>query len=239
MAGHMFEDTPAINLTCAGCHDTRIVAGYQGEGRSGGGDVHWVQAQMRCTGCHGVSDFHGPEEEHVSRYDGQPNPSCDALGCHSDVSENDGIEQHGDSHLKNLSCQACHSTAYQNCYGCHLTAEDNVPGYTLQSSEVAFKIGRNPIQGRYRPWKYVPVRHVPVAPDSFSYYGEGLLPRFDAQPTWKYATPHTIQRFTPQNQSCNACHGNADVFLTAADVAPDEQVANRRVVVEVIPERVE
>jgi hypothetical protein len=239
VAGHLFEHTPAVNLTCAGCHDTRIVQGYQGQGRAGGGDVHWLQGQMPCTDCHGVSDFHGTEEEHVTRYDGQPNPSCQAAGCHPDVAEDDGIAQHGGSHLKNLSCQACHSTAYQNCYGCHLTVEEGVPGYTLESSQVAFKIGRNPIQGRYRPWKYVPVRHVPVAPDSFSYYGEDLLPKFDAQPTWKYATPHTIQRITPQNRSCNACHGSADVFLTAADVAPEELSANRRVIVDVIPERVE
>lgn len=239
VAGHIFEDTPAVNLTCAGCHDTRIVQGYQGKGRPEGGDVHWVQKQMPCTDCHGVADFHGTQEEHLTRYDGQPNPSCQAPGCHEDVAEDDGIEQHGDSHLKNLSCQACHSVAYQNCYGCHVEVNDGVPGYTLELSEVAFKIGRNPIQGRYRPWKYVPVRHVPVAPDSFSFYGDDLLPQFDALPTWKYATPHTIQRITPQSRSCNACHGNAEVFLTADDVAPDELNANRRVIVEQIPEPVE
>lgn len=239
VAAHLFEDTPSVNLTCAGCHDTRIVDGYQGQNESGRGDVHWIEAQMPCTDCHGVSDFHGTEEAYVHRYDGPPGPSCDASGCHDGVSEDDGIAQHGSSHLKNLSCQACHSAAYQNCYSCHVTLEDGAPGYTLEASRLGLKIGRNPIQGRYRPWKYVPVRHVPVAPDSFAAYGDDLLPNFDALPTWKYTTPHTIQRITPQNQSCNSCHGNAGVFLTAADVAPEERNANRRVIVEQIPKPVD
>ena len=76
-----------------------------------------------------------------------------------------------------------------------------------------FKIGRNPLQSDDRPWKYVPVRHVPIDPESFAYYGEDLLPNFDALPTWKYATPHNIQRNTPQTETCDACHGNADLFL--------------------------
>ncbi len=240
VTGHLFEDTQAVNLTCAGCHGSRIEAEYEGQGAVGQADVHWSEAEMVCTDCHLATDFHGtPEDESLHRYDGRPSPSCDASGCHPNVSEDDGIGQHADSHLKNLSCQACHSAAYQNCYGCHVTVEDEVFGSTLESTEIAFKIGRNPIQGRYRPWKYVPVRHVPVVRDSFSYYGSDLLPDFDALPTWKYATPHTIQRITPQNASCDACHGNAEIFLTAADVAPEELDANRRVIVEQLPEPVD
>jgi len=240
VAGHLFEDTPAVNLTCAGCHGSRIEAEYEGQGMVEQSDIHWSEEEMVCTDCHLALDFHGlAEGESLHRYDGQPSPSCDASGCHPDVSENDGIAQHADSHLKNLSCQGCHSAAYQNCYGCHLTVEEDVPGFVLDSTVLGFKIGRNPIQGRYRPWKYVPVRHVPVTQGTFSYYGRDLLPNFDALPTWKYATPHTIQRITPQNASCNACHGNADFFLTAADVAPEELNANRRVIVEQLPEPVD
>jgi thiosulfate/3-mercaptopyruvate sulfurtransferase len=76
---------------------------------------------------------------------------------------------------------------------------------------------------------------VPIDRDSFSYYGEDLLPNFDSLPTWKYATPHNIQRITPQNESCNACHGNDEIFLTADDVGPDELEANRDVIVEELP----
>ena len=33
-------------------------------------------------------------------------------------------------------------------------------------------------------------------------------------PTWQYATPHNIQKHTPQNASCDACHGHRELFLT-------------------------
>jgi hypothetical protein len=79
------------------------------------------------------------------------------------------------------------------------------------------------------------VRHVPVARDSFAYYGADLLPNFDALPTWKYATPHNIQRITPQNEACGGCHGNAELFLTTDDVALDERKANENVIVEELP----
>jgi len=233
VAGHLFENTPAVNLTCAGCHGSRIDDEYQGA--VGHGDVHWEEGEMVCTECHLSTDFHGTDTEHVHRYDGQPSPSCEESGCHPEVSEDDGIAQHADSHLKNPSCQACHAMAYQNCYSCHVQMVGGAPTFTLGSSAIGFKIGRNPLQGRYRPWRYVPVRHVPVTPESFSYYGNGLLPNFDALPTWTYTTPHTIQRITPQNADCNACHGNEEVFLTAGDVAPEELVANRRVIVDTIP----
>jgi len=96
-------------------------------------------------------------------------------------------------------------------------------------------IGRNPIQNAARPWEFVVLRHVPVARDSFAFYGEDLLPNFDARPTWTYATPHNIQRVTPQNRSCDACHGNAAIFLTEENVAADEREANRDVIVYEVP----
>jgi thiosulfate/3-mercaptopyruvate sulfurtransferase len=98
-----------------------------------------------------------------------------------------------------------------------------------------FKIGLNPLQSPDRPWKYVPLRHVPIDPDSFAYYGENLLPNFDALPTWKYATPHNIQRNTPQTETCDSCHGNAEFFLTTDDLEYYEREANRNVVVDDVP----
>jgi thiosulfate/3-mercaptopyruvate sulfurtransferase len=81
----------------------------------------------------------------------------------------------------------------------------------------------------------VVVRHVPVSPDTFSYYGDNLLPDFNVLPTWKYATPHNIQLDTPQNASCGACHGNPELFLTEQDVNPDEREANKDVIVDEVP----
>lgn len=82
----------------------------------------------------------------------------------------------------------------------------------------------------------MPVRHVPVDPDSFAYYGENLLSNFDDQPTWHYTTPHNIQRETPQTESCSSYHGNEALFLTAEKVKPEELEANRSVIVETIPD---
>jgi thiosulfate/3-mercaptopyruvate sulfurtransferase len=113
--------------------------------------------------------------------------------------------------------------------------ENGIAYFKTDESQMMFKIGRNPLQSDDRPWEFVPVRHVPIDPDSFDYYGENLLPNFDALPTWKYATPHNIQRITPQNENCNACHGNAEFFLTAEDVEPDEIEANKNVIVEELP----
>jgi thiosulfate/3-mercaptopyruvate sulfurtransferase len=113
--------------------------------------------------------------------------------------------------------------------------DDGRPFYRVDPSQMMFRIGLNPRQGPERPWEYVPLRHVPVAKDSFAYYGENLLSNFDSLPTWAYATPHTIQRITPQNSSCDACHGNPDVFLTEDDVLPDELPANQEVIVREVP----
>jgi hypothetical protein len=110
------------------------------------------------------------------------------------------------------------------------------PFYATDGSYLNFKIGRNPRLSYDRPYDYVTLRHVPVAADSFAFYGENLLPDLASLPTWVYTTPHNIQRETPQAESCNACHGNADLFLTIDDVYPEEIEANLSVIVDTIPE---
>jgi thiosulfate/3-mercaptopyruvate sulfurtransferase len=81
----------------------------------------------------------------------------------------------------------------------------------------------------------VTLRHIPVDKDAYDFYGENLLPNFDALPTWAYTTPHNIQRNTPQTASCNSCHGNPDIFLTADKVAEEELQANQSVIIEEVP----
>ncbi len=241
LKGHIPRETPPMNYTCTGCHGSRINDEYKGknEMEEGGhypADVHYNPGGMSCFECHTGDEMHGLEGDFNHRYDGAATPSCTAEGCHQDVQPGDGVEQHTYIHLELLSCQVCHSVEYKNCYNCHVQlSEDSVPFFKTDPSQMTLKIGRNPIQSEERPWEYVVLRHVPVARDSFSYYGENLLPNFDARPTWTYATPHNIQRLTPQNASCDACHGNPDVFLTASDVYTDELEANRDVIVYEIP----
>jgi thiosulfate/3-mercaptopyruvate sulfurtransferase len=125
-----------------------------------------------------------------------------------------------------------------NCDSCHvaLSETSGKPFFTTADTYFTFLIGRNVRRDADRPYEYVPVRHVPVDPGSFAYYGENLLPDFDAQPTWRYATPDNIQRQTPQAENCNNCHGNPDMFLTADKVKLEELAANSAVIIEEIPE---
>ncbi|MBE0408491.1 MAG: hypothetical protein IBX69_02025 [Anaerolineales bacterium] len=248
--GHLFYRTPSMTQNCTACHGSRIGAEYLGEHEGLVADVHFRQGEMSCVSCHSAAQMHGepancsschlgPESEQVPpkdhRYAGVQTPSCES--CHASVSTGqDGIIMH-QMHGSDLSCQVCHSIAYTNCEGCHvaISATTGNPFYTLQDSYLGFLIGRNPMQSYQRPYRFVPVRHVPIARDSFAIYGDNLLPNFDNLETWTYATPHNIQKNTPQNASCNACHGNAELFLTADRVGPDELEANRHVIIETVP----
>lgn len=241
LKGHEFQQIPPMNNTCTGCHGSRVNDEYKGKNTSADGDkikadVHYNPGMMACQNCHTGDEMHGMTGEFNHRYDGPEDPSCTQEGCHEKVGPGDGIAQHTGYHVNALSCQVCHAVQYKNCYGCHVQkSDDGVPFYKIEPSVMAFKIGRNPIQSEDRPYRYVPVRHVPVARDSFAYYGDDLLPNFDSRPTWAYSTPHTIQKDTPQNAACNTCHGHAELFLTADDVDPGELEANRDVIVEEIP----
>jgi len=42
-------------------------------------------------------------------------------------------------------------------------------------------------------------------------------------------------RKAPQTATCNACHGNAKLFLTEKDVKPEELQANKAVIVTQVP----
>jgi thiosulfate/3-mercaptopyruvate sulfurtransferase len=238
--GHVFRGTPPPYTTCTGCHGSRIENEYKGrnedeEGARYPADVHYNPGGMNCNDCHTADEMHGATGEFDHRYDGAVIPSCTDSGCHEDISSG-GNGQHTEGHLERLACQVCHSITYKNCYDCHVQLSDEgTPYFRTEESQMAFQIGYNTIQSEDRPWEYVPVRHVPISRDSFEFYGEDLLPNFDNRPTWTYATPHNIQRQTPQNSSCEGCHSSTDLFLTEADVAADELAANQAVIVAQAP----
>lgn len=234
-AGHQFKYTPPMNLTCTGCHGSRIENEYKGKNEGVRADVHWMKGGLPCFACHPSDEMHGKLGKAGHRYDGPPTPGCQDADCHPGVAPGDGIAQHTEGHFEAVSCQVCHSTTYKNCYSCHVEQQAGVPFFRIEPSVMDFKIGRNPLQSPDRPWAYVPVRHVPIDTESFAYYGDDLLPNFDALPTWKYATPHNIQRNTPQTETCDACHGNATLFLTTDDVLPEELEANKDVIVKEVP----
>jgi hypothetical protein len=232
--GHVFVRTPPMSQTCTGCHGSRVKNEYFGLNEGIPGDVHF-RARMACSSCHTGDELHGIGAQADNRYSGAQAPSCES--CHQDrIGVGSGIEQHEVHPVDLLSCQVCHSTSYTNCVNCHVAQTDEkVSFFKVESSSLDFLIGRNPLRNAQRPYRYVPVRHVPVDPNSFSFYGENLLARFDLSPTWTYATPHNIQRKTPQTESCAACHENNQFFLTADKVANGEQKANQNVIVESAP----
>jgi thiosulfate/3-mercaptopyruvate sulfurtransferase len=236
--GHVFEKTPPMTRSCTACHGSRVGNEYLGKNEGITGDVHFREARMNCVKCHEGADLHGEgmTEVDANRYAGTETPQC--VDCHPTAApggdENPMHQTHGDT----LSCQVCHSVTYTSCDGCHVAVSETSgnPYFETDATYHTFLIGRNPIQSDERPYAYVPVRHVPVAADAYEYYGENLLPNFNALPTWVYSTPHNIQKNTPQNASCETCHsGDASIFLTADKVKPEELDANLAVIVEALP----
>ena len=248
--GHIFNATPSMTRNCTACHGSRVGNEYMGKHEDIKADVHFRQGRMQCVNCHNGNEMHGypqdcgschvgPEEAELAppehRYDGVQSPRCES--CHAVVSVGeDNIMMH-EVHGSDLSCQVCHSVPYTSCDGCHVSVSDSTgnPFFRTEGSYLGFYIGQNVNQNYDRPYEFVTVRHVPVATTSFEYYGDNLLTDFNELPTWTYATPHNIQRNTPQTESCDSCHNNPDLFLTIDKVNEAEVFANADVIVDVVP----
>ncbi len=248
ISGHVMNKTPSMTRNCTACHGSRVGNEYLGKNEEIPGDVHFRQGRMNCISCHTGADMHNSEAactqchdtsdqtyQATNRYSGAQSPSCES--CHETVGkQGDQVVQHT-LHSGKLACQVCHSVSYTSCDGCHVAISEKTgnPFFKTDATYMTFFIGRNPIQNYHRPYEYVVVRHIPIAETSYEYYGENLLPNFDALPTWAFATPHNVQRKTPQTETCNACHGNPDIFLTADKVNPEELQANEPVIVPEVP----
>jgi len=248
--GHLFARTPPMTRSCTACHGSRVGNEYLGKNEGFPGDVHFREGRMNCVNCHADEEMHGQPSncmqchkspETVSlpaanhRYAGLQSPTCES--CHPDtILGKDNIEMHT-VHGADLSCQVCHSITYTSCDGCHVAISDKSgsPYFETQNTYSTFLIGLNPQRSYTRPYKYIPVRHIPTSPDAFEFYGKNLLPNFNLLPNWAYATPHNIQLKTPQAETCNSCHGNPDLFLTIDKVNTDEVEANQSVIVPLIP----
>ena len=234
ISGHQFKKVQAFTRTCTGCHGSRVNNEYTGRNEGLPADVHWTKAGMACFKCHTGAQLHGMTGQPSMRYDCKPAHAC--TDCHPNAVAGKGQVQQHNLHGDKLACQVCHSVAYKSCYSCHLQTNDKgQPFFKIEPSVMTFKIGLNPLKSTDRPWNYVVLRHAPVDPNSFGFYGKDILGKFNALPTWKYATPHNIERSTPQTKTCNGCHGNAAIFLNEKDLKPYELEANKSVIPAKIP----
>lgn len=240
LEGHLFLKRPPMQLVCTACHGSRIEKEYFGKNQGMQPDVH-RQKYFKCGKCHTGDEMHGDGREYAHRYAVENAPTCD--GCHGKIYEisAENARNHW-IHKGRVSCQVCHSQAYKNCYACHFGKDQKgLKYFKTQKSVMNFKVGLNPLRSEKRPEKFVVLRHVPVDPESFQFYVKDGLTNFEALPTWKMATPHNIQRQTPQNQTCNNCHGNEALFLQKKDlesgrygkanspvVVPEEQMPKKR-----------
>lgn len=253
VSGHKFLKTPSQSDNCTACHGSRIHDEFTGKNKfqnaSVAADTHYLHL-MNCFSCHTEQDAHGDGTTPATRYDVEGAPGC--LDCHPTV-ESDSNLWHT-LHARNtsqtrLQCQVCHSQPYKNCYSCHVKQDSQGIRFP---SQIDFRIGRNPNVTEKRPWDYVVLRHIPIAPDSFEPWGITITD-YTAEPTWRFTTPHNIKKRTtqsypdgyPDSATCSAnCHGNEDLFLTEGYInskiqegvmVSEEVQANQPVVVTLTP----
>jgi thiosulfate/3-mercaptopyruvate sulfurtransferase len=244
--GHKFRESPHNTEQCTACHGSRIAFDYTGENPGNQQDVHRSYGFL-CENCHSAQEIHGDglstnaSGHYEHRYEVSSMPRCE--NCHeTEASTNSYHTAHWNGWTNvDLQCQVCHSQSYKNCTNCHLTAG----AYELEPSVLSFKIGHNTLESTVRDYDYVVVRHVPIHQDTYSHWGLSL-PNYDDVPTWKYASPHNIVKWTDQTTvnggSCgSSCHDQAGqnpkgFYLREVDLLDNgtplpDQNANQNVVI--------
>lgn len=231
--GHKF-DKPHMTNQCTICHSSRGAHAFFGIAPGTSPDVHQTKG-MTCTTCHKATELHGDGKVYDQRYKVSLLPKCE--DCHKGMATKNIYHQ---VHIDDMNCQTCHSQNYNNCGSCHVGGQ----GARISSYQ-SFKIGMNPIQ-ETKPFKFATLRRAVMAPDSWELYGVSQLPNFNVRPTYKYTTPHNIQKWTSrtrvaQGRPCfDNCHiiregnilRNKELYLFNSDLLDWEKEANRTVVVD-------
>ncbi len=262
---HQFIATPDEANVCTACHGSRVGDDWNANQDRVPGNVPDVHNGYgySCLDCH-KEDMHGDgsaDAELTSRYQIPDLPQC--VDCHEvDRDDNAFHQEHWPnsdaSDGADLACFVCHSQQYNNCNTCHAgewTHEyesDNSGEYRVYAQ---FKLGRNPYYEQadhpHANSAWIAVRHVPVSPDAYEPWGIHNMPNFDVMETWKYASPHNIQRWTARtlvdsawadtsgqiytDQTCaDNCHihgaagnpamENIDLYLTNEDMTPAGEI---------------
>jgi hypothetical protein len=236
ISGHNFGE-PTRDNNCVACHGSRVGAEYMGQNESYYADAHrYKPGGAKCTFCHSGDEMHSSGAEFDYRYLDTDMPRCEY--CHDEKKDANIYHQKhwADQDNPSLSCHVCHSQPYKNCDGCH-TGGSGITG----SSYFKFKIAKNKfnLESVNRVYDYVTVRHIPIAPDTYASWGIADLPNFDSEPTWKYTTPHNIQKWTAQTDTtgtygkCGAnCHDSREYYLMNSDLLDYEIEANKSIIMD-------
>jgi thiosulfate/3-mercaptopyruvate sulfurtransferase len=240
-----------MDKTCYACHGSRFAGEYMGK-LGATADVHYEKGQMVCTDCHKAGELHETQPKSADRYYAVKTVRC--VQCHPDAAKSGSskIAMHNAHPAGTLACAVCHANKYFNCTNCHVSLDfkqaGQKPTVIFPSDPLfTFKIGRNIDRSPANPYKYNLVRHTPALKNtlaSFRYFQavlkgapgpKDLIANYDALPTWNSASVHSIQLRTPQNQTCNSCHGHKELFLTQSDLTSKDPAANEKIIVRKIP----
>ena len=126
-----------------------------------------------------------------------------------------------------MTCYVCHSQPYYNCNSCHTDSEWK-QGYGPVSGDIKagggdylefpdLRIGYNYDQTLHEG-KWIVVRHIPVARDSYEPWGHATLANYDDRPTWEYTSPHNVRRFTAQTDTTGGATCSENCHLTGVKV---------------------
>ncbi len=234
--GHEFIKTPDMVTICVSCHVSRGGHAYMGVAPGTQPDVHLSKAGFKCIDCHSGAELHGDGKKVEQRYAYSKLPTC--TQCHAGLETKNVYHS---MHYKDFNCQACHSQDYNNCGSCHIHGEGaRIPAY------LSFKIASNPIPTIKTGYDFTVVRRTLGAPDNWKEFGVPAYANFDALPTYNYASPHNILRWTArtvktQGQSCSYnCHirneggelKNKNLYLFESDLLTWEQQASKNITVD-------
>lgn len=230
---HRFQRVPDMENNCTACHGSRVGNDFTGHHEGNRPDVHY-ELGYDCFFCH-QENLHGDgRTDYKSRYEVEGLPQC--VDCHSLANDDNLFHEYhwpGNSVEEGLSCHVCHSQPYANCLNCHsggVWSSANPEGY---AEYVDFRIGRNTGSWANHPVEreeWVTVRHVPVIKDGYREWGFPSMPAWSAFETWEYASPHNIQRFTPQTEIAltNPAYSMADCWMNCHVQGPHEEENARR-----------
>ncbi len=234
LEGHNFIKEPDMIKVCVACHSSRGGHAFLGVGSGTKPDVHQTKG-MTCITCHKGQELHGDGQFYDHRYAYSKLPKCE--DCHNDMEQKNPYHTY---HINDFNCQGCHSQNYNNCGSCHIHGLGaRIPSY------MDFKIALNPLPDVKSKYKYSVVRRTLAAPDNWIEYGVASYSNFDALPTYNYATPHNIQRWTertkvPDGKKCYwNCHVrrendtlvNTKNFLFEENLLDWEKNATRKITV--------